>query len=68
MEFNTYIKVTPETDVDKEVLRFLTEQPAEIENLEEYISLTANSNPEDVIYTNYKGINLILERVTMVES
>ena len=68
MEFNTYIKTVPETDVDREVLTILMEQPGETESLEEYISEIANGSHEDMIYTNYKGINLILERVTMTQS
>lgn len=67
-EYNTYIKAVPETDIDKEMLKILMEQPEETESLEKYISEIVNSNYENMIYTNYKGINLILERITMTQS
>ncbi len=65
---SNYIKAVPETDVDKEVLAILMERPGEQEELEEFISEIANKSYESIISTNYKGINLILERVTMVNS
>ena len=67
-EYNTYIKAVPETDVDRDVIEMLMEQPGEKDSLEEFISQIANSSYEQMIYTNYKGINLILERVTMFNS
>ena len=66
IEHNSYIKAVPETDVDREILGMLLEQPGETESLEEYVSQIADSSHEAIIYTNYKGINLILERVTML--
>ncbi|MBR4982001.1 MAG: hypothetical protein IKY94_05525 [Lachnospiraceae bacterium] len=65
---SNYIKAVPETDVDREVLEMLIERPGEQEELEEFISELADNNYETVMSTNYKGINLILERVTMIES
>ena len=65
---SNYIKAVPETDVDKEVLAILMERPGEQEELEEFISEIANKSYESIISTNYKGINLILERVTMINS
>ena len=46
----------------------LMEQPGEPEELEEYITEIANKSFEPFIYTNYKGINLILKRVTRLSS
>ncbi|MBR5596376.1 MAG: hypothetical protein IKW30_03100 [Lachnospiraceae bacterium] len=68
VEYNTYMKVVPETDVDREVLERLMEQPGQMEELEEYISEIANTSYKTHIYTNYKGINLILEKVTALPS
>ena len=65
---SNYIKAVPETDVDREVLAILMERPGEQEELEEFISEIANKSYESIISTNYKGINLILERVTMINS
>ena len=66
IEYNTYIKAVPETDVDRDILTMLIEQPGEKEALEEYISEMANKSFEPLIYTNYKGINLLLEMVSML--
>ena len=33
IEYNSYIKAVPETDVDREVLEILMEQPGETEEL-----------------------------------
>ena len=68
MEFSYKIKPVPETDVDREALEILMEQPGETESLGEYISEIANTSYDTIFYTNYKGINLILERVTMLLS
>ena len=65
---SNYIKAVPETDVDREVLAMLMERPGEQEELEEFISELANTSYETIMSTNYKGINLILERVTMMNS
>lgn len=63
-----YIKAVPETEVDREVLAMLMERPGEQEELEEFISEIADTSYETIINTNYKGINLILERVTLMNS
>ena len=65
-DYKSYIKAVPETDVDREILGKLMKQPGEQEALEEFISEIANTDYKTHIYTNYKGINLILERVTML--
>lgn len=68
IEYSTYIKAIPETDVDREALTMLMELQGEQEELEEYIAEIANGRYETHICTNYKGINLILERVKMAQS
>ena len=68
IEYNSYIKAVPETETDREILEKLMEQPGEQESLEEYISEMANTSNETHIYTKYKGINLIWERVNMLPS
>ena len=65
---NNYVKSIPETEKDRKALTDLMEQPGELEKLEEYISKMANLSQEPMFYTNYKGINLIIERITMISS
>ena len=65
---SNYIKAVPETEVDREVLAMLMERPGEQEELEEFISEIADISYETIMSTNYKGINLILERVTMMNN
>ena len=68
MEYNNYIKVTAQTEVDRILLEMLLEQPGATEELEEFISEIANTSYKTHIYTNYKDINLILESVTMLSN
>ena len=68
MEYNNHIKVSPAAVTDQELLQMFLERPGEQQELEKYISEIANKSFEPFIYTNYKGINLILERVTRLQS
>lgn len=65
---NTYIKVVPETELDREALEMLLRIPEEAEVLGKYITRIKNSSYEQLETMKHKGINLILERVTMIPS
>lgn len=68
MEYNTYIKVSPAAVTDQELLQMILEVPGERQELERYISQVVKNDYETLIFINYKGINLIVERVTMATS